>query len=286
MPFSKTTRTRTQEYWDNHYKNFLKPLIESCNIKASRSEPLRQNILRQIINDLVFSPIVVADLTDGNPNVYWELGVRQSFCHGTITILDEASKKIPFDVSGKGILRYSAMDSKKKKAFSNLLTKAIKDCLNNPKRPDSEVLETITGRTSVYATIHHEEIKQRVEGLLFENHKNFALFTNIIQRVIKNKEKKGLLTKTEKMVTLTHLSSSAVELLLTERYVEEDPEFYDLVHTMHMVVSAINQNINTWNIASDSVEDYFLGKRAFLDLKFQLYEKKLLEVRDKLRLNC
>ena len=33
-----------------------------------------------------FFIIVVADITDSKPNVYWELGVRQSFKHGTIII--------------------------------------------------------------------------------------------------------------------------------------------------------------------------------------------------------
>lgn len=73
MPFSQTTN-HSEEYWNEHFLLRLKPLIESCtNLKVIRSEPLRQDILRQIINDLVFSSIVIADLTDNNSNVYWEL---------------------------------------------------------------------------------------------------------------------------------------------------------------------------------------------------------------------
>ena len=82
------------------------------------------------------------------PNVYWELGVRQSFNHCTIAIIDETSrfsKKIPFDVSTKAVLSYSKKDPNKNN-FSKSFENAIKDCLENPKRPDSEVLESITGR--------------------------------------------------------------------------------------------------------------------------------------------
>ena len=94
------TKKCSAEYWDAHYLNFLEPLINSCNgVNASRSTALRQDIQRQIVNDL-FSDIVLADLTDANVNVYWELGVRLSFRHGTITIADE-NKKIPFDISKK-----------------------------------------------------------------------------------------------------------------------------------------------------------------------------------------
>jgi hypothetical protein len=49
--------------------------------------------------------IVIADLTDSNPNVYWELGVRHSLKSGTILIKDH-NYKIPFDLSKIGILSY------------------------------------------------------------------------------------------------------------------------------------------------------------------------------------
>ena len=67
MPFSETTDKHTAEYWMKHFENFLKPLIEeNSKVIAHRSEPLRGDIVKQIINDLVVSPIVVADLTDKN----------------------------------------------------------------------------------------------------------------------------------------------------------------------------------------------------------------------------
>ena len=88
MPFSKTSDQHTTEYWTKHFESFLKTLIEECELEAYRSEPLRGDILRQIISGLLVSPVVVADLTDGNSNVFWELGVRQSFKHGTVTIAE------------------------------------------------------------------------------------------------------------------------------------------------------------------------------------------------------
>jgi hypothetical protein len=83
MPFSKTTAKRTERYWTDHYNNFLKPKVDSVGgIEAERSKPLRGQILKDIITDLIFADIVIADLTDNNPNVFYELGVRQSFKHG------------------------------------------------------------------------------------------------------------------------------------------------------------------------------------------------------------
>ena len=77
MPFSKTNEEHTDEYWTNHFESFLKPIIEGFpELEARRSEPLHGDVLRQIITNLVVSPIVVVDITDWNPNVF--LGVRSS----------------------------------------------------------------------------------------------------------------------------------------------------------------------------------------------------------------
>jgi hypothetical protein len=288
MPFSRTYKARTKEYWTNHYEKLLKPLIISCNVKVSRSEPLRQNILREIIHKLVFSDIVIADLTDGNPNVYWELGVRQSFRHCTITVIDEtskkisyeASKKIPFDIAGKSILTYSATDLNKH-SFSELFKKAIFDCLENPKLPDSEVLESITGRTSIYQVIHQEEIRQKIEGLIFENNANHSTLERIMKRVEENKNRKGIIKKSTRTIALTHMSNSAINLLLTERYLEENEKFYVLANHILNLISAVNQNVSTWQDAYDSVEGYFLENYSSLDLLLKQYQQKLIELREK-----
>ena len=131
MPFSKTSETHTEDYWTKHFETFLKINIDPIpNIKAYRSEPLREDILKQIIRELVTAEVVIADITDHNPNVFWELGVRQSFKHRTITIAEEGTS-LPFDISSKSTLFYSPKDHLKNTKFTTKLKNAIKDCLKN-----------------------------------------------------------------------------------------------------------------------------------------------------------
>lgn len=49
--------------------------------------------------------------------------------------------------------------------FRKLLKDAVKDCLENPERPDSHVLETISGRGSVFEIIHRQEMVRRLDAL-------------------------------------------------------------------------------------------------------------------------
>ncbi len=182
MPFSKTTDEHTEDYWTEHYESFLKPLIEeNPNREARRSKAMRGDILREIITDLVVSRVVVADLTDNNPNVYWELGVRQSFKHGTITIA-EAGTKLPFDVGGKGTLFYYPKDHLKMGDFHKRFKEAIQDCLANPDRPDSHVLETLSGRRTLFEIFRRDEAIRRLDAVLSECNSNLDVLKWVIKR--------------------------------------------------------------------------------------------------------
>ena len=167
MPFSKTTSKHTKAYWTTHFKNFLKPLIEENeNLEARRSKPLRGGVLSEIITALVTSPVVVADITDQNPNVFWELGVRQSFRHGTVTIAEEGTK-LPFDVSSKGTLFYSN-DRLKNEDFRRDFKDAVVDSLEHPERPDSQVFEILSGIGTLFEIFRRDEATRRLEAVLSE----------------------------------------------------------------------------------------------------------------------
>lgn len=285
MPFSETSETHTKEYWNNHFRKFLKPLIESCNnIDAFRSEPLRQDLLRQIVSDLVTSEIVVADLTDSNPNVYWELGVRLSFRHGTVTIANEGSD-IPFDMATKGVLFYSS-DLKKREDFSKQFKQATADCVSNPDRPDSFVLEAITGRGSVYAVIHQAEMVRRVDGLISENEANKEIFNRIIQTIVENRSIRLAYVRGKAQVVLASLFDSAISLLLAERYLEENTEFYDFVHRLLLAIHAVNNQIANWGSSGKNTDEYFLRNRTLFESLFMQYQNRLVDIRKKLISVC
>ena len=278
MPFSKTTEEHTEEYWTKHFESFLKPLIEECELEAQRSEPLREDILRKIITELVVCPIVVADITDGNPNVFWELGVRQSFKHGTITIAEEGTK-IPFDVSVKSTLLYYPKDHIKNAKFCKKFKKAIKDCLSHPDSPDSQVLETISGRGTLFQIIHRDEAIRRVKALISECKNNIGLLDHIFKIVKKNQK------EPEKREFVTdRFRSSAVESLITNRYLDEKDSFYELAETYFDRILSRNEQLAAWEASPEATEEWFLdsdSKKGFSDLSKE-YEKALDTIQKKL----
>lgn len=176
MPFSKSSEFHTDSYWKSHYENFLKPEIEKIpNVKVHQSAELRSDIIREIIKDLYTSEIIVADLTDYNPNAFWELGVRQSLKFGTVTIAEESTKLL-FDIITKGTLFYNPDDTKRNKKFLQRLRDAIEDCIKNPGKSDSTVIDVInqigeTGSITDYRESHRKDFYQN-QDIRFEEYLN------------------------------------------------------------------------------------------------------------------
>lgn len=98
MPFTE----KTGKYAEGFYKEVLKNLITPAGVAAGFSvETARKDgsdiIHATIINDLLDADLVIADLSDHNPNVLFELGVRLAFDKPTALIRAEGTGPI-FDV--------------------------------------------------------------------------------------------------------------------------------------------------------------------------------------------
>jgi len=72
MPFSVTHSCTTRQ-WTNIYTNLFKKTVEEDELgyECRRSSATRGSIIKGIIGELDSSYVVLADLTDQNPNVFY-----------------------------------------------------------------------------------------------------------------------------------------------------------------------------------------------------------------------
>lgn len=279
MPFSKTTEVHTKGYWDNHYEKFLVPLIESgFPLKAERSEAIRGDIIRQIITDLVTAPVVVANLTDSNPNVYWELGVRQSFRHCTITIAEEGIK-LPSDIATKGTLFYHPKEYIANEEFRIKFRKAISDCLENPEIPDSHVLETITGRGTLFNILSRDETLRKLKAIKSENDRNKRSLEEI-NKTVKDNKKKG--EEEKKLVGTERLLLPSIELLLVSRYIDTGDVFYKAIESHFEKLFTYNETLTHWIGNRAPTEKWLSESYERMKKRFQtmdtLIEKQVIRI--------
>jgi hypothetical protein len=258
MPFSQTTTEHTEEYWTDHFNKFLKPIIEeNLEIEAHRSEPMRGDILRNIIFNLVQAPIVVADLTDNNPNVYWELGVRQSFKHCTVTIAEEGMR-LPFDVSVKGTLLYLPKNHTKMEEFRKNFKNAIDDCLRRPDVSDSHVLESMSGRGSLFEVFRRDETVRRLDALLDELNFDLDQLTDIFE-IAKENLNGG--KDYERIYRVTRCQTNSLVLLLSNRYLDQEKTFYDKIQKYLSRLNVINGQLGIWEFQKEDVERFLLKNK-------------------------
>jgi hypothetical protein len=91
------TRTRS----DQVLRHVIAPAANECGYRALRADKISEPgiITSQVIQHLVEDPLVIADLTDWNPNVFYELAVRHAVRRPVVQII-QAGQKIPFDIAG------------------------------------------------------------------------------------------------------------------------------------------------------------------------------------------
>lgn len=146
MPFS-STRSCTAKQWKYIFENLIKPAAEDSTFgyTCKRSTATRGNILKDIMVDLYNSDVVIADLTDKVPNVFYELGVRHALRNKTI-ILTQRRKDAPFDLSNYASHIYRWRSKEDKSNLQRKIRELIEDIEKHPEKADNPVNDFLQER--------------------------------------------------------------------------------------------------------------------------------------------
>lgn len=116
MPISDP-KDYDQGHFRRVYEDVIIPACEKANFKAIRADDVEETdmIHLSILKKLVEAPMAICDLSTRNPNVLFELGLRQAFDKPVVLIQETGTERI-FDIS---ILR--AYDYCKELKYKNVL---------------------------------------------------------------------------------------------------------------------------------------------------------------------
>lgn len=121
------------------YNDIIKPAIEKTEFMAIRADEVKENNLihLDILKKLIDAPIAVCDLSTRNPNVLFELGIRQAFDKPVVLIQEKGTPKI-FDIAPLRYLEYSkemkyheVLESQKKLQEAIEATKGVENEADN-----------------------------------------------------------------------------------------------------------------------------------------------------------
>ncbi len=88
----------TRKRSDKLLKHVVKPMMESLGYTVERADQLSEPgiITNQIVRKIVDCDVLIADLSESNPNVFYELAIRHGLKKAFVHMID-ASEAIPFD---------------------------------------------------------------------------------------------------------------------------------------------------------------------------------------------
>lgn len=137
----------------NHFKEVLdyviKPAIESVPLKLRivRADDINRSgsFIKDILNHIYSSFIVIADLTNQNPNVFYELGVRHALSARTV-LLAQKLDDVPSDLREYRTIIYDT-SAKGSQKFKKKITQYIEEMKKEPHRPDNPVLDRLPNLT-------------------------------------------------------------------------------------------------------------------------------------------
>lgn len=260
MPFDSTL--------DAVYTDLIKSTLEPVGYLVQRADDLltSRNILDDIVAKMAEAEIIVADLTDLNPNVFYELGLAHSI-NGRVVMLTQDISSLPFDLQSYRVLEYDTHFSRFNEARSRLEKIAV-SALNKERvfgSPVSDFGRTRSGHESLKELNSVEEktldldVAESEPGLLdhmLQMLESGAALTSIVEEITVATEKVG-----------NQIEESSGQLNRTY-------EIEDLISQMrakHAIVRQVGLHLNEYSRYLDDKNNKYASALAKFGTSFEAW---------------
>lgn len=253
MPFSRT-KSCTGEKWAEIFEYIIKLAVEESGLgyECERSVAERENIIKGILESLNKANVVIADLTDNNPNVFYELGVRHTLANRTILIA-QGEEHIPFDLRPYPVVFYSESPAKIAEFKTDIKNK-LQDIERNPERADNPVADFLKERNIELLSAEKKANLAKLGALLSELSYNIDEVDAILKqaKTIQQMRKRG---KAGPWGTPLRLSKDCLELLVTTQYILLPQELSENIRDINSMVGTINSHLDMWWEVGKEIEE-------------------------------
>lgn len=159
-----------REWADLTIDYIISPVVKEFGYLPMRADFIQKSgmITNQIVDFLVDSPLVIADLSNYNPNVIYELAIRHMVQKPCIEMI-KAGQTIPFDISGMRTVQFN-LDLKSAEMAKETLKGHIKSIENGEFRPSNPIsLARTSAALEKYAERDTNTENESIPKLLFES---------------------------------------------------------------------------------------------------------------------
>ncbi len=159
--------SETRKHSDTVFEHILKPVMIEKEYELVRADRIIQadTITDSIIKCIETSDLVIADITESNPNVYYELGYRTALKKPIIQIAANGTR-IPFDISLKRTFFFDKNNLQNVDNFKTLLLTLIDNIESNQKESINNS-PIVTQGSNVFGDAFTESIATKLFDKIF-----------------------------------------------------------------------------------------------------------------------
>jgi hypothetical protein len=278
MPFSRT-QSCTKQKWTEIFERIIKPAVEESRLgyECERFVAKRGNIIKGILEGLSRANVVIADLTDNNPNVFYELGVRHTWANRTILIA-QGAKHIPFDLRPYAAIFYRRNLTKVAK-FKKDMKKILQDIERDPERPDNPVADFRKERNIVLFSAEKSANVKKLNALITELSFNITAVDRILDAVKQSQQIRSK-DKSQFRVSNKRLSNTCLELLLSTSYIILTEELLNNLNSANEAIKVLNRRLDLWGaqLFAENVEQALVQSLPLLKKFLTLALKVIIKL--------
>jgi hypothetical protein len=120
---------------DDYYGEIFCPSIKAAGMEPCRADDLFRSsaIVHDIWHLVVSSRVLLADLTDKNPNVFYELGLAHA-ARKPVLLLTQSMDDVPFDLRALRVITYDVEHPDWGQVLRENIKQGLKETLESPER--------------------------------------------------------------------------------------------------------------------------------------------------------
>ncbi len=195
---------------DEVFTYVIEPTVRENGYKAIRADHIDKpgSITTQIVQEILTAPLVIADLTGQNPNVFYELALRHATRKPVVQIIQKG-ERLPFDVATQRTIELDHKSLGSAEEAKRRLNKQIKEVQNDPAQVDSplaaglQILDLQQSGKPIDKTL--AEILLRLEELILAQNQSNQAVENLIRSASEPRSLQGNLDS----AVIRKMSSSA-----------------------------------------------------------------------------
>jgi hypothetical protein len=122
-------------WFDQYYERIYRPAVETAGLECRRADDLYRpsTIVSDIWTYTKHAKVILADLTEKNPNVLYELGLAHALAK-PVVIVTASMDDIPFDLRALRIIQYDRKLPDWGEILRRAITLSIEEVLSSPLR--------------------------------------------------------------------------------------------------------------------------------------------------------